>query len=133
MNHASEELKNVTIEAERSDYELTLHLENLTKIDIVYVSPDGLYPGRLKIEKERYFKHFGLEQYENRLDNPEYPDVNIRNKFPKVPTDLAQSLGRGISSVQERWLNPPVYLKYNLRPVPDSAYRWNGSLVKSTK
>ncbi|CAG9310385.1 unnamed protein product [Blepharisma stoltei] len=133
VSKATEEVKFVTYEAERLDYELTLHLENLYKIDITYVPPEGPYPGQNKIDNQRYFRHFGLEEYEKNLSHPDYPDILIQNKFPKVSQELISTIGRGLSAQQARWANPPPFLKYNLRPVPDSAYRWDGTLVKSTK
>ena len=42
-------------------------------------------------------------------------------------------LGRPLSTLQERWVNPTFFPKSNLRPVPLHAYRWDATTVKATR
>lgn len=129
---ANSELNKLRIEEERLARNLSIQLQELANIDFVY-KPKSSETDFLRIDRERYFKHYMMKEYETNLNNPRYPNKIIRAKFPIVNPLLANYIKGSLSQVQQSWFNPISPKKQNLRPVPKHAFRFDSILVKKTK
>lgn len=111
---------------------LAFQLEKLAKIKLEYVMR-GSPADNLLINRDRYFKHYMLKEYENNMTNARYPNKIVQTKFPVLNPVLNEFIKGTLSDVQKSWFAPNVKTKINLRPVPKSAYRFDSVLVKNTK
>lgn len=130
--NASSELKKLRIEEERLARNLGIQLQELADVDLNY-KPKGSEFDFLRIDRERYFKHYMMKEYETNLNNPRYPNKIIRAKFPIVNPLIENFIKFSLSQVQQTWFHPISPQKQNLRPVPKEAFRFDSILVKKTK
>ena len=129
---AMNDIKNLQNDEKRLKNNLCFQLEKLAKIDIEQVlgSSELSY---FKVDRDRYFKHFMLKEYEADLEHPRYPNLILKNKFPTLTPVLEEFIKGSLSDVQKTWFDPNVAKKTNLRPVPSSAFRFDSVMVKNTK
>jgi hypothetical protein len=114
-------------ERERWEYDFVMQLESLARLDITAEDVDGSNK-YLSIPHNRYFKFYGMEEYEPKLDHPKYPNILLQEKFPII----AEKLTSG-GQFEKNWFNPPRLPRFNLREVPDSAWRFTSTNVPATK
>jgi hypothetical protein len=125
-------LREIDEERESFEYEMTLMLEHLGTVTI---EPELTDEERrnMKVGHERYFKFFGLDDYDPDIANKRYPDRITAQKFPSLAVEAVRNLTKNPSSLEQRWLNPRPYDGSNIREVPDDAYRLDSTAVKKTR
>ena len=126
------EINKIRQEEERITRNLVFQLEKLAKIDLEYVDRRADQEHFL-IDRERYFKHYMLKEYEKDLNHPRYPNKLAQTKFPVINPLLEEYIKGSLSQLQMSWFTPNPALKINLRPVPKEAYRYDSIAVKHTK
>jgi hypothetical protein len=125
-------LNNLRRKEERIARHLAVQLREMADIDLSFKSKAG-EDEMFKIDRQRYFLHYMMKEYQPDLKDPRYPNHLIKNKFPVINPAVEQYIKGGLSEVQKTWFNPISPKKQNLRPVPKTAYRFDSILVKTTK
>lgn len=126
------ELQKLRLEEDKISRNLTVQLREMADIDLNFKIKAG-EEEFLKIDRERYFMHYMMKEYEPNLKNARYPNHIIKAKFPVINPVIEQYIKGGLSDVQKAWFNPISPKKQNLRPAPKSAFRFDSILVKTTK
>ena len=127
------DLGRVQQDSEKIDFELTHQLEQLGKVQLE-PKPDPADAAKyLAMRHERYFRHYGMDEFEVNLRNPRYPDKLKEEKFPGLHEDVAKTLNPTLSRIEQMWVNPARREDINLRNIPDSAYRAVSTNVKATR
>lgn len=119
-------ITSLTYEKQRWEYDFVMQLESLARLDI-YSDESAGSSKLLSIPHNRYFKFYGLDEFEPNLNHPKYPNTILQEKFPVLP-----QLNQG-GEFEKRWFNPPRLPRYNLRDVPDEAWKFSGTRVPATK
>lgn len=126
-------LRGIDEERERWEYELTLQLEYMGTITLEPELSDEERQRRMKVGHERYFKFFGLDDFDPDIKNKRYPDRITAQKFPSLAAQAVRNITMNPSSLEMRWLNPQPYDGTNIREVPEDAYRLDSTAVKKSR
>ena len=127
------DLYRIQLDSEKLDFELTHQLEQMGKI-VLEPKPDPSAPAKyLAVRHERYFRHYGMDEFELNLRNVKYPDKLVEEKFPGLKEDVARSINPTLSRIEQMWVNPARRNDFNLRSVPDAAFRFISTNVKATR
>ena len=127
------DLSRVQLDSEKIDFELTHQLEQLGKVQLER-KPDPADAAKyFAMRHERYFKHYGMDEFEVNMRNPRYPDKLKEEKFPGLAENVAKTINPTLSRIEQMWVNPARRDDTNLRNIPDNAYRYVSTNVKATR